>query len=277
MNIYLLRLVACLFVILSFNAKALVVNDCTWSGNQCYRAIFNNHDLSGLNLSVHYDDSTLTYSIFENSSGNLSFHVSNADHSNFRNSILNISSMSSSFSHSDFSFYNGNLSTTGDNDFTYVNFSNSTISGSVETDDLSNADFTNANLSNFSFRHTTLNNAIFRNTDFGTMFIEDGMSFGGSNFCGADLSSIQLNFVYGNPFSGSKYCESTIFNVGQVEVWQDDETGLMTFTPESYTFYVDFDPDEFGMIFVSEVPLPPGISLFLSGLVGLGLMKGRNA
>ena len=69
MNIYLLRLVECLFVILSFNAKALVVNDCTWSGNQCYRAIFNNHDLSGLNLSVHYDDSTLTYSIFENSSG----------------------------------------------------------------------------------------------------------------------------------------------------------------------------------------------------------------
>ena len=249
MKPYLLRLSACLFVLLSFNAKAILEE-----GSACWE-----------------------FDACSSASGHLFLNNIDADYSNFSNSNLTIFADSSSFYESNFSFFNGVLNSNYNN-FTNANFSNTTISGHAGPNtDFTNANFSSANLSNFTFEWSTLNNVIFRNTDFGTMSLEDGMSFGGSDFCGADLSSIQINFVYGNPFSGSKYCESTIFNVGQVEVWQDDETGLMTFTPESYTFYVDFDPDEFGMIFVSEVPLPPGISLFLSGLVGLGLMRGRNA
>ena len=33
----------------------------------------------------------------------------------------------------------------------------------------------------------------------------------------------------------------------------------------------------YGMVYAAPVPLPAGIYLFLSGLVGLGLMRGRNA
>ena len=52
MNIYLLRLVACLFVLLSFNVKALVVNGCTIEANtSCIGAELSGADLTGADLS----------------------------------------------------------------------------------------------------------------------------------------------------------------------------------------------------------------------------------
>ena len=49
---YLLRLVACLFVLLSFNAKALVINGCTIEANTiCYGADLSDADLFEANLS----------------------------------------------------------------------------------------------------------------------------------------------------------------------------------------------------------------------------------
>ena len=56
----------------------------------------------------------------------------------------------------------------------------------------------------------------------------------------------------------------------------DSNFNLATYN-QSTIFAEDFDPIAEGMIFVSEVPLPAGITLFLSGLVGLGLIRGRNA
>ena len=48
----LLRLVACLFVLLSFNAKALVVNGCTIEANtSCIGAELSGADLTGADLS----------------------------------------------------------------------------------------------------------------------------------------------------------------------------------------------------------------------------------
>ena len=74
---------------------------------------------------------------------------------------------------------------------------------------------------------------------------------GGSNLQGANLSGAYINLW---TISGATYNEST----------------ELPFDFDHQTF------EELGMIFVSEVPLPAGIYLFLSGLVGLVGVKLRG-
>jgi len=45
---------------------------------------------------------------------------------------------------------------------------------------------------------------------------------------------------------------------------------------ENTIFASSMDPEALGMVFVFAVPLPAGIYLFLSGLIGLGLIKKRK-
>ena len=58
----LLRLSACLFVLLSFNAKALVINGCTIeAGTSCPFADLSRADLSGFGANLSYADLSYAY------------------------------------------------------------------------------------------------------------------------------------------------------------------------------------------------------------------------
>ena len=77
---------------------------------------------------------------------------------------------------------------------------------------------------------------------------------GNANFTGANLSDAFFHDVYGSDYilNGAIYNEGTTLPNGII-------------------------PQRLGMIFVSEVPLPAGIYLFLSGLVGLGVLKNKKS
>ena len=141
----------------------------------------------------------------------------------------------------------------------YIRYSNLTHSTLVETDfsfsDAAATDFSHSNLLSANFNSADLLIAKFNysdlsNADFTNAFM-DGVELLGANLSGANLSFINLccNQIYVNR---AIYSETT-------------------------TFPSSFDPEARGMIFVSEVPLPAGIYLFLSGLVGLGLMRGNRS
>ena len=111
------------------------------------------------------------------------------------------------------------------------------------------ADLSYANLSNVDLYSSALSYADLSNTSLIGANLNQA-SFSSANLSGANLSNTSY-WIFAN-FTDAIYSESTIF-------------------PSS------FNPAAEGMVFVSEVPLPAGIYLFLSGLVGLGLMRGRNA
>ena len=147
---------------------------------------------------------------------------------------------------SDFSGSIFDLSYLWDVNFSHANLEDTNLLGGYY-----GANFFNANLRGSYHVHPSPAN--FKNSDLtnATFFYPAN----DSNFEGAIMTGISYGLWSEEPkpnFEGSTYNQSTIFPTG-------------------------FDPTAEGMIFVSEVPLPAGIYLFLSGLVGLGLMRGRNA
>ena len=83
----------------------------------------------------------------------------------------------------------------------------------------------------------------------------------------------------------------SILNLLNNTYWYGEEYAAFTHSPAAWAFGTDNGSQGYngkhnsrpswavhdGDIGASPVPLPAGIYLFLSGLVGLGLMRGRNA
>ena len=124
--------------------------------------------------------------------------------------------------------------------------------------DLSFAIFSNAKMNDADLRQTTIEStdlykaklirADFRNATFSNQVNVFLAEMSNSDLRGADFGDTDLSatFLY-----GAKYDENTIFPSG-------------------------FDPSTANMVFMSQVPLPAGITLFLSGLVGLVGVKLRG-
>ena len=113
--------------------------------------------------------------------------------------------------------------------------------------DLSNANLSYANLSYADLTFANLSNA----------------NLSGAKLIDTDLSSAQL---IGADLSNADLLAARLDHANLTGAFYNHQT---YFDP-----YID--PIAEGMIFVSEVPLPAGIYLFLSGIVGLGLMRVRN-
>ena len=140
-------------------------------------------------------------------------------------------------------FYLANLS--------WANLSNANLSGGYLVDAnltnavIANANLTSANLQNANLANTRLTNANFSYANLKNANLSNTLEFHDAGWHSAN-------------FTGATYNQFTIFPTSD-ECWN-----------------CDFDPVAEGMIFVSEVPLPAGIYFFLSGLVGLGLIRGKN-
>ena len=107
--------------------------------------------------------------------------------------------------------------------------------------DLTDADLSNATLIGTNFKRADLTNADLSNADISNAF-----------FKFTDLSGADLTNIIG--------WETASFNKAYYS--------LQTLLP------TEMIPQELNM---KLVPLPAGITLFLSGLVGLGLMRGKNS
>ena len=160
------------------------------------------------------------------------------------------------------SFSNSNISNayiqfSGDGfDFEHSNLQDSDFSGSnIYYSSFSNSSINNSNLSDSILYGVFFNNSDLKGTNFANSTFIDvhfvGADLRSSNFFGVQLCVEYFEFAecgQRSTFDGSLYNESTVFAQGM-------------------------DPQSLGIIFVSEVPLPAGIYLFLSGLVGLDLVK----
>ena len=245
---YLLRLSAFLFVLLSFNAKALVINGCTIEPNT--------YCLSNADLS-YFDLSYADLSGADLQWANLSFaNLSNANLSGAQLIYANL--------------YNANLSN--------ANLSNASLGNAVLNNvsgQLSDAsgiglplhgdytiannyivgpwvDLSGADLAGVDLRNTTMTNVGLVDTD-----------LSGADLTGADLTNA---FLWNADLTDADLTDAGMLNIFVGGTTYNDQT----------IFPANFDPAAGGMIFISEVPLPAGITLFLSGLVGLGVMRASN-
>lgn len=142
---YLLRLVACLFVLLSFSAKALVINGCVIVSNTSCRGA----DLSGANLA--------------------GFNLENADlvGADLTNANLsNVNLASANLANANLSGTYGPDANMGFANLLNANLSNATLTNALLNDvnlygaDMSNADLTDANLWEANLGNANLANAI---------------------------------------------------------------------------------------------------------------------
>jgi len=140
----------------------------------------------------------------------------------------------------------------------YLDYSNLTQSILVGTNfsysDAHSTDFSDSNLSYANFQSAALEIARFNHSDLSNADFT-GAYMNGAELLGANLSGANLSFII--------LCCDQIYVNG-------------AFYNDMTTFPSGFDPEARGMIFVSEVPLPAGIYLFLSGLVGLGAARSRK-
>ena len=100
-----------------------------------------------------------------------------------------------------------------------------------------------------------------------------GANFSGGNLYGANLSSANLydaNLSYAHLFNAelnnADLTNAILSGAELTDAFYNDQT----------IFPTGFDPIAAGMINASPVPLPAGIYLFLSGLVGLSAVRIRR-
>ena len=159
--------------------------------------------------------------------------------------------------------------------FYHSNFTNTTLSNvSMIGAELHNANLSGSDMSNSNLLGAELQGAILNNVNLsGANLTNTYFSF--NDFTSSDLSNTNFTNarVWGVNFSDSDFSGS---NLSQIDLDWDGAIYTNAIYSESTTFPTGFDPAAEGMIFVSEVPLPAGIYLFLSGLVGLGLIKRRK-
>ena len=282
----LLRLIACLLLCVSLNSYSTIIfdtngNNCTVAENSsCIAGVFqgplnlNNSNWSNSIIRAQeFDGISFQNSNFSGSNIIVDWlHDIDMSGSNFSNTDIIISGMSSDFSNSLFLNSNLNLSLISGDSFIGSNFTNSvvTVSGDMNFE---GSDFSNSTLTGFNNGSSTFANVNFRNATLyssGSMFEVNG--FNGSDFCGASIQlgsdGVRSDAEIPTIFGGAIFCEST--TLPNYRYYDEDEN--------FNTIISYWDPvDDLGMIFVSEVPLPAGIYLFLSGLVGLGLMRGRKS
>ena len=170
------------------------------------------------------------------------------------------------------------------------NFSNATVTIlPSEYIELYGSNFFNAEI-NINSNHLRLNDSSFQNTR-GSLYSNDA-DLGYSNFSNSNVNIFMyggdasfVNFSYSDltgSFFDSTNLDATNFDNANLEsVYFINLTGerfqtasLLNATYNDQTIFPEnFDPVAAGMTFV---PLPAGIYLFLSGLVGLGLIKRRS-
>ena len=130
---------------------------------------------------------------------------------------------------------------------------------------LRNASLYNANLSGAWIEGADLRGADLRNANL------ENVGISVSNMAFADLSGTSLTgaIFLSTYLVGANLQSETLFAADLRSAIYNDQT----------LFPADFDPVAAGMIIgdATFVPLPAGIYLFLSGLVGLGLMRGRGS
>ena len=163
--------------------------------------------------------------------------------------------------------------------------------------DLSGANFSNMDLSGVNFLNSNLSNTVFSGADLSGSDLSLTLGWSSADFTDAlynrdtvlpNLSGMlvgsELIPLWDYTFNGviPQICTEANY-YGSCISFRDVAAGetLSILTDEGRFligswYQLTFNPDDYGMIFVSEVPLPAGITLFLSGLVGLGLMRGRN-
>jgi|GEM_PF-2595650 len=205
----------------------------------------------------------------------LSFNVGGADlsNANFAGISFNLINWTGG------GYGSGHLET----DLSGANFSNSTWFNTMT----SGANFTDADFSNVIFHThlswdvgTTIEGSNFTRANltgatFGdTVTYRGGGRYNQNNFTDANLSnavfwsSVTNSNFSGANFSGANFSEKLL------------NSGAIIFAGSTYDentiFASSMDPEALGMVFVSAVPLPAGIYLFLSGLIGLGLIKKRK-
>ena len=165
--------------------------------------------------------------------------------------------------------------------------------------DLSGGNFSNMDLSGVNFLNSNLSNTVFSGADFSGSNLSLTLGWSSADFTDAlynrdtvlpNLSGMQVGAVFipfwEAPFDGviPQVCAEVNYNSDCIS-FRDVAAGetLAILTSEGQFligswYQLTFNPDDYGMIFVSEVPLPAGIYLFLSGLVGLvgAKLRGRN-
>ena len=156
-----------------------------------------------------------------------------------------------------------------DADLSWANLSYADLNqADLNQADLNHASLTYADLSWANLSYTDLHRSYlsYANLSYANLYgadlTEANLSY--ANLSYADLSGAYLSLAQRyDPVLDNDFVYAAAFLNGAI---YNDQTKLPT----------GFDPIAEGMIFVSEVPLPAGIYLFLSGLAGLGLMRGRN-
>ena len=163
--------------------------------------------------------------------------------------------------------------------------------------DLSGANFSNMDLSGVNFLNSNLSNTVFSGADLSGSDLSLTLGWSSADFTNAlyNLDTVFPQFTVmqaaGNlfplmdyPFNGlvPRICAEVDYYgcISTRDVAAGEMFSLVTSEGQILIgswYQSTIDPQSLGMIFVSEVPLPAGIYLFLSGLVGLGLMRGRNA
>ena len=134
--------------------------------------------------------------------------------------------------------------------FHFANLSGSDLSFGIFSEaKMQDADLRQTTIESTDLYKAKLMRVDFRNATFSNQVNVFLAEMSNSDLRGTDLGDTDLSatFLY-----GARYDENTIFPSG-------------------------FDPSSANMVFISEIPLPAGIYLFLSGLVGLGLIRGRNS
>ncbi|MDB2410684.1 VPLPA-CTERM sorting domain-containing protein [Pseudomonadales bacterium] len=133
--------------------------------------------------------------------------------------------------------------------------------------DLSFADLANADLSNANLTYVYLHDANLSGANL------SGANFSGGNLYGANLSSANL---YGSDLSYAHLFNAELNSADLTNAILSGAELTDAFYNDQTIFPSGFDPIAAGMINASPVPLPAGIYLFLSGLVGLSAVRIRR-
>ena len=265
---FLLRLIPCLILLITFDAKALVIDGCTIEPSaQCPGVNLENAQL----YEIEYGFMVPTDLSYANLSGS---NLSNANALSVDFSNANLSSVNLSYAFlQNAVFFDADLSYT----------------------ELQGAGFQNAILTNAFMFNTNIGSANFQNANLQGAYLVSA-NFLNSDISGADFSNANLQSAFlssdvlSNPFLSINFTSADLSNadLADMEVWSENTfTGAIynesTLLPTELNllggdlFPSPFDPITQGMIFVSEVPLPAGVYLFLSGLFGLSLLGRRKS
>ena len=168
----------------------------------------------------------------------------------------------------------GNHSFSGDNLEPNAQLSNANLSNAnLSNANLSNANLTNANLSNANLYGAVLTHLSFANLSYAEMsnvnLVQSNMLRANLSYSNLTGSNMSLAALYLTDLSFTNLSNA---NLSNINYWNTVNFAGATYNSQTI-LPTNFDPVAAGMTFV---PLPAGIYLFLSGLVGLALVKSKK-